>query len=91
MTLNTTLPTLDATQAWISQTLEHQRPLTCCRFSPCGKFLVAAGQDESVLRWELETGVKTTLTGHRSWVDSLAFEAATKRLLTADFHGTLCC
>lgn len=87
----TTPPTLDVTKAWISQTLEHQRPLTCCRFSPCGRFLVATGQDESVLRWDLETGDKTALIGHRSWVDSAVFPADAKRLFTADLHGTICC
>ena len=91
MTLTNTLPTLDAAQAWISQTLEHQRPLTCCRFSPCGNFLVAAGQDEVVSRWDLATGAQTALAGHRSWVDAIAFQAAGKLLFTADFHGTICC
>jgi len=91
MTMIATPPTLDVTKARISQTLEHERPLTCCRFSPCGNFLVAAGQEENVLRWDLATGNKTALVGHRSWVDAIAFRADAKRLFTADFHGTICC
>lgn len=84
-------PTLDVTKAWVSQTLEHERTLTCCRFSPCGKYLVAAGQEEDVTRWDLETGAKIALVGHRSWVESVVFHANAKRLFTADFHGTICC
>jgi len=94
VTTNTHLaiaPALDVTQAWISQSLEHQRPLTCCRFSPNGKFLFASGQDDDVLRWDLETGTKTTLAGHRSWVDSMALLADSSRLFTADFQGVICC
>lgn len=84
-------PTLDVTKAWISQTLEHSRPLTCCRFSPCGKFIFAAGQDERVVRWDLESGQKTELSGHRSWVDAVAFQSEAQQLFTADLHGAIYC
>jgi WD40 repeat protein len=87
----TTLPSLDVTKAWVSQTLEHDRPLTCCRFSPCGKFLVAGGQHEHALRWNLKTGIKTALPAHGSWVDSAVFQAESKRLFTADYGGMICC
>jgi WD40 repeat protein len=82
---------LDVTKAWVSQTLEHDRPLTCCRFSPCGRFLVACGQHEQVVRWDLETGEKTALVGHSSWVDSAVFQSDSKQLFTADYWGTICC
>ena len=91
MTVSAKQPTLDVTKAWVSQTLEHSRPLTICRFSPCGSFLAAAGQDETVFLWNLETGQKTELSGHQSWVNSLAFHPGGSQLFTADFHGEIRC
>jgi len=82
---------VDVQQAWISQSLEHDQLLTTCRFSHCGKYVVAAGTDEAVVRWELESGKKTPLTAHRSWVNGLALHPDQKRLFSADFHGTIHC
>ncbi len=80
---------LDVTKAWVSQALEHDRILTCCRFSPCGRYLAAGGHDLAVSRWDLESGEKTTLTAHESWVGALAFQSDPPRLFTSDYHGAL--
>lgn len=82
---------LDATKAWVSQTLSHERQLTRCRFSICGKYVVAGGLEERVLRWDLETETKTVLSGHTSWLGDLAFHPDQQRLFTADYHGTIIC
>lgn len=82
---------LDITKAWISQSLEHERVLTRCAFSPDGKYLVAGGQDEKVQCWELESGKKSTFAAHRSWVDAIAFHPDKQRVFTADFHGAIHC
>lgn len=82
---------LDATKTWATQTLEHDRPLLCCAFSPCGEYVVAGAQDEGVHRWQLESGAKTSFAGHESWVHSLAFHPKGKQLFTSDFHGAVHC
>ena len=81
----------DVTKAWVSQSLEHDQLLTCCAFSPCGKYVVAGGTEENVQRWDLDSGTKTSLVAHQSWVNSVAFHPDKKRLFTADFHGTIHC
>ncbi len=82
---------LDVTKAWVSQSFEHDRVFTRCGFSPCGRFVVAAGLDDKVLSWELESGKKSEFTAHRSWVDSIAFHLDKKRVFTADFQGAIHC
>ena len=79
----------DITKTKVSQSLGHERILTTCAFSPCGKFLAAGGQDESVVLWNLETNAKATLAGHRSWIASVVFQAEPKRFFSADYHGVI--
>lgn len=67
------------------------------RYSPCGKFLVAGGYEGSIYRWDvslssidlLEEKPKTleSLTGHKEWVQALAFSS--KTLFSGDSHGRL--
>jgi WD40 repeat protein len=80
---------LDVTKIKVVQSFVHERILTTCAFSPCGKFLVAGGQTESLVRWDLETQAKTTLAGHQSWIGAIAFQAEPKRLFSADFIGSI--
>lgn len=84
-------PVLEVAKAWESQKLEHDRPLLCCQFSPCGKYVFAGAQDERLLRWSLADGAKTSIAGHESWVAALAFHPSESRLLTGDLHGVLRC
>jgi WD40 repeat protein len=80
---------LDVTKAWEQQTLEHDRIVICCACSPCGKYVVAGAQDENLLRWNLETGEKTVVPGHESWVQAVAFHSDQKQLLSGDMNGVL--
>ncbi len=86
-----TPPTFDPTKIWESQSFQHDRILTVCAFSPCGKYAVAGTQHEDVQRWELAGGTRTPLTAHRSWVMALAFHPDGKRLITGDYHGVVHC
>jgi WD40 repeat protein len=74
----------------IARTLEHNRQLWTARFSPCGKFLFAAGYDALVHRWDLsaeEPRRLDPLAGHQGWTERIAFSGET--LLTADSWGRL--
>jgi WD40 repeat protein len=53
--------------------LKHTSPLLACRFDPTGRYLFVAAQDNSLQRFDLFTGAKTSLLGHKSWVRSIAF------------------
>ncbi|MBY0528020.1 MAG: WD40 repeat domain-containing protein [Gemmataceae bacterium] len=77
----------EPTQARLAREYKHTSPLLGCRVDPSGKCVFAGAQDNRVLRWELETGKKTALSGHKSWVRGLAF--AGKYLLSGDYHGRL--
>lgn len=64
---------IDPAQTRMVMELKHTSPLIGCRFEPSGDFVYAGSQDNSIQRWHLGTGQKTTLTGHKSWVRALAF------------------
>lgn len=78
---------IDPTRTRMVQELRHNSPLLCCRFDPPGRFVFAAAQDNSIQRWELVNGRKTSLTGHRSWVRGLAFHAGQRKLFSGDYSG----
>jgi WD40 repeat protein len=82
---------LDVTKAWSDRKFRYQRQLTACRFSPCGKYLVAAGCDDHLQRWNLATDARTSLSGHPGWVGDLAFHPDEQRLYSVDYHGGLFC
>ncbi|MEK6235550.1 MAG: WD40 repeat domain-containing protein [Planctomycetales bacterium] len=82
---------LDVAKAWTDGKFQHERQLTACRFSPCGKYLAAAGLDVDLQRWNLETGERTALSGHPSWIGDLAFHPDQRRLYSVDYHGGLLC
>ena len=41
----------DVTKAWSGKQFRHERQVTACRFSPCGKYVVAGGFDFQLQRW----------------------------------------
>jgi WD40 repeat protein len=84
--MNTTVA-IDPAQTRLVQELKHTSPLVSCRIDPGGRFVFAGAQDSSVQRWELATGKKTALAGHKSWVRGLAFVPKDKLLLTGDYNG----
>ncbi len=84
-------PTLDPSKIWESQSFEHDRILTVCAFSPCGKYVIAGAQHEDIQRWELASGKQTALAAHRSWVLALTFHPDGNRLFTGDYQGVVHC
>jgi WD40 repeat protein len=69
------------------QELKHSAPLLGCRIDPSGRFVFAGSQDNTVQRWELTGGIKTTFTGHSSWVRALAFASQHRIVISGDYHG----
>ncbi|MBA4191241.1 MAG: hypothetical protein C0467_24940 [Planctomycetaceae bacterium] len=63
----------DLTAARLEREFKHARPLIGCRFDPSGRFLFVSSEDDSIQRFDLLTGVKTPLLGHKSWVRGMAF------------------
>src|SRR5262249_6377870 len=80
-------PNVDPTKTRPAQELKHTAPLLGCRFDPTGKFVFAGAQDNDVHRWELATGKKATLKGHKSWVRGLAFSEGGRTLWSAGYDG----
>ena len=78
---------IDVTKAWVSATLKHPAQIARARFSPCGKFVAAAGCDEKIHVTALEGGTKT-LEGHETWIVGLAW-TPDGRLFSADMHGVI--
>jgi WD40 repeat protein len=60
-----------------------------CRFDPSGQYVFAGAQDNNVVRWHLDSGKKTLLIGHKSWVRALAFTVKEKILFSGDYAGRI--
>ena len=82
---------LDVTKAWSEKKFQWERQVTAIQFSPCGKFLVAAGIDGQLQRWELASDRRVAIQGHPAWVGDLAFHPDRKRLYSVDWQGGLFC
>ena len=79
---------IDPTRTRMALELRYNSPLFSCRFDPTGRFVFAGAQDNSILRWDLTNdNQKSTLVGHRSWIRSLAFHGADRKLLSGDYNG----
>lgn len=78
---------IEPTRARLLRDYRHTSPLIGCRVDPTNRFVFAGAQDNTVQRWELSTGQKRALSGHRSWVRALAFQG--DRLFSADWNGKL--
>lgn len=85
----TPTPKIDPTKTHPLKEYKHDSPLIGCRFDPSGQYVFAGAQDNNVVRWHLETGQKTLLPGHKSWVRSLAFAARETILFTGDYAGRI--
>ena len=79
--------TPDPTKAHVAKDFAHNAPLVACRFDPSGRFAFGAAEDQSVQRWEIASGTKTSYMGHDSWVFALAFTPDGKTLLTGGGDG----
>ncbi len=79
----------DPAKTHVAKDLAHDRPLICCRFDPAGKYAFAGSEDESIVRFDLETGAKTVLKGHESWVFALDATPDGQTLLSGAGDGRL--
>ena len=85
----TPAPKIDPAKTHPLKDYKHDSPLLGCRFDPSGQYVFAGAQDNNVVRWHLESGKKTLLTGHKSWVRALAFPAKERILFSADYAGRI--
>jgi WD40 repeat protein len=79
----------DPTKTWMVTQLKHTSALIGCRIDPTGKYVFAGAQDNAVVRWDIATGKKAVLAGHKSWVRALAFAGKEKLLFSGDYAGRL--
>src|SRR5436190_16086106 len=79
----------DPKQAKVTKELVHDAPLIACHFDPKGRWLFACSQDQSVVRWEIESGKKTVLKGHESWPMALAVTPDGAMLISGAGDDTL--
>jgi WD40 repeat protein len=80
-------PKIDPAKTHLLKEYKHTSPLLGCRLDPTGQFVFAGAQDNSVVRWHLDSGKKTLLTGHKSWMRALAFAAKERLLFSGDYAG----
>src|SRR5262245_42601466 len=81
--------TIDPARTRMVQELRHNSPLFSCRFDPTGRYIFAGAQDNTIQRWELASGQKTALAGHRSWIRGLDFVAARGQLISGSYDGNV--
>ncbi|HWG43563.1 MAG TPA: WD40 repeat domain-containing protein, partial [Gemmataceae bacterium] len=80
-------PKIDPAKTHLLKEYKHASPLLGCRFDPSGQFVFAGCQDNSVVRWQLDSAKKTLLASHKSWIRALAFAAKDKLLFSGDYAG----
>jgi len=76
------------------KTIQADPQVSLARFSPCGKYLLAASYDARVRRWDVtaeEPVEREAITGHGGWVTTIAFAAAGERVFSGDSWGRLQC
>lgn len=81
-----------------TKVLKLARQLNAVRFTPCGRFVLAAGHDGLIHRFDMtvaETPELKPLTGHNGWVQRLAIaagaEATGEHVYSVDSWGQLRC
>ncbi|KAF4975683.1 hypothetical protein FZEAL_7573 [Fusarium zealandicum] len=73
------------------ETLEgHKECVSSVVFTPNGRWVVSGSDDQEVRFWDAKTGEsQVTLTGHATYVTSVAVSPTGNNLATADGSGTL--
>lgn len=80
---------VDPTSARLVRDFKHTSPFVGCRFDPTGQFVYAGAQDNAVVRFQLDSGKKTILNGHKSWIRAFAFALKEKLVFSGDQAGKL--
>jgi len=70
---------------------KHDRALTTCQLDPQERFLFTGAEDLQLYRWNLASGEKTVLSGHRSWVRSIRFSPDGEWCFSAAWDGQVGC
>lgn len=95
MTPETTKPTpadqtaVDPKETHQTKEFKHEVALTTLGVDPQGRYVAAGAEDLDVHLWDLETGEKQTLKGHKSWVRSIDFTPDGARMLSACWGGVI--
>ena len=79
----------DPANSHVTKDWQHTSPLISCRFDRSGKWVFAGAQDSRVWRFDFDSGAKTELTGHESWVRAMEFSADGQTIITGGYDGRL--
>lgn len=76
------------------KSIDADPQVTLARFTPCGKYLLAASHDGRVRRWDVtdeSLPERAALEGHGGWATALSCAATGELLYSADSWGQLRC
>lgn len=76
------LDTLDPKQTYVVSTFKYDAPLITCRIDPTGRYVFAAAENNTVVRWTLGSGEAVVFRGHESWPRAIAFSNDGKFVVT---------
>ena len=82
-------PQADPKNAHLVHKLKHDRIMWSCRFDEQGQHILAGAQDKYFHRWDLATGSKIRMQGHKSWIRRFAFHPKQKVVITGAYEGKL--
>lgn len=78
----------DPAKAWETKSFKHDKVLTTCKITPAGDAVVAGSFDGKIHRWAIETGERTVVGSHVTWI-SAVLPGPSGRLYSADFQGNV--
>ena len=68
----------------MERVVRHERQMVCCRFSPDGAFMYAAGYDGNLHRWALnQKDQHESFPAHEGWVENMVLHPDGTRLVNA--------
>jgi WD40 repeat protein len=73
----------------VAKEFKYKHPLIACRFDPRGRYVYASAEDNTVQRWDMETGKPAAMAGHDSWVFAIAAHSDGATVLTGGGDGRL--